>query len=60
MYGVPLLLLGISFIPWLLLNTPMIWSLLIKVLICSVLGGLFYWKYKDSVMALAVQLKKRK
>ena len=60
MYGAPLLLLGLSFIPWLLLNTPMIWSLLIKVLICSILGGLFYWKYKESLIVLAGQLRSRK
>ena len=60
MYGVPLLLLALSFIPWLLSDTPIIWSLLLKVMLCSVLGGLFYWKYKDSIRELAVQFKSRK
>ena len=60
MYGAPLLLLALSFIPRLLLNTPTIWSILIKVLICSMLGGLFYWKYKESLIVLASQLKSKK
>ena len=60
MYGVPLFLLALSFIPWLLSSTPIIWSLLLKVMLCSVLGGLFYWKYKDSIRELVVQFKSRK
>ena len=60
MFGVPLVLLGISFIPWLLLDTSMIWTLIIKMAICSMLGGLFYRKYKKTLVVLVNQINMKK
>lgn len=60
MYISPMLFLALSYVNVFLIGIPMLWTLLLKLSFCALLGGLFYWKYKDSVMVLAVQLKKRK
>lgn len=59
MLTVPLVFLGLSFMPWLLVGLSSIWSILIKLAICSVLGLVFYWKYKEQLMTLVQQIKSR-
>lgn len=60
MFLIPLLFLGLSFVNWPLNNLLFIWSVLIKIVFCSVLGLVFYWKYKEQLMTLVQQIKNRK
>lgn len=60
MFLIPLLFLGLSFVNWPLNNLLFIWSVLIKIVFCSVLGLAFYWKYKEQLMTLVQQIKNRK
>lgn len=60
MYFVPLLFLALSYINVLIVNFPIGLTLLIKVAFCSLLVGLFYWKYQKSINELVYQFRNRK
>ena len=59
MYFIPLLFLLLSYVNVFLVGLPMIWTFTIKILVCMLIGLLFYWKYKESLMEIAKQLKNR-
>lgn len=56
----PMLFLGLSFLPWLLTGLPIVLSILVKLAFCMTLGGLFYWKFKTSVLLLFQMIKTKK
>lgn len=56
MLTVPLFFLAFSFITWIFIGLPIIWSMLIKLSICCLLGVLFYIIYKDQVSVLVRQI----
>lgn len=60
MYFIPLLFLALSYINVLVVNLPTGLTLLTKLAFCSLLGGLFYWKYKKSINELVYQFRNRK
>lgn len=60
MYFIPLLFLTLSYINVLIINFPIWMTLLTKLAFCSLLGGLFYWKYKKSINELVYQFRNRK
>lgn len=57
MYVVTFTFLGLSFIPWLFTEMPLVTSLLIKVTICAILSSVFYWKYKEHIKILINQYR---
>ena len=59
MFSIPVLFLGLSVVNCPLKTLPFVWSLLIKLVFCAVLAFLFYWKYKESILELVQQFKKR-
>ena len=59
MFLIPFLFLGLSFVNWPLNSLPLLWGLLLKTVFCFVLVFLFYWKFKDTLMILIQQFKKR-
>lgn len=56
----PIIFLGLSFFPWLLTDYPFVWALIIKVIFCTLLATLFYFKYRTNLLYLIQQLKMRK
>lgn len=60
MFTIPIFFLGLSYVAWFLSGVPIIWSLLIKIVFCSLLVLLFYRKYTDNINLLISQLKSRK
>lgn len=60
MMTIPLVFLLFSFLPWLFIGMSFVWSVLIKLSICALLSIVFYFKYKESLLLLVQQFKKRK
>ena len=60
MFLMPFIFLGLSFINWPLRDQPFFLSLILKLVFCSVLTVLFYWKFKDSFREIVVQFRNRK
>lgn len=59
MYLFPFIFLALSYVNVFLINLPIGTSLIIKIVFCSMLGGVFYWKYKSSISELLSQIKSR-
>ncbi len=57
MYFIPLFFLLLSYINIFLVGFPMVWTFTIKIVFCMLIGVLFYWKYKESLIEITKQLK---
>jgi hypothetical protein len=60
MYLAPFFFLALSYINVFLVGIPMVYTFMIKLAFCSMLGGLFYLKYKTHIKELVVQFRSRK
>jgi O-antigen/teichoic acid export membrane protein len=60
MFMIPILFLGLSFVNWPLRNLPFWWSIIVKLVFCSVLAFIFHLRFRNPVLELVAQLRKRK
>lgn len=60
MFMIPILFLGLSFVNWPLRNLPFWWSIIVKLVFCSVLAFIFHLRFRSPVLELVAQLRKRK
>jgi O-antigen/teichoic acid export membrane protein len=60
MFIAPLFLLSLSYVNIFLEGIPILWTLIMKLVLCTILGGIFYLKYKCSIKYLVSYLKTKK